>query len=212
ETASGPKKNAMNARSVASDMPLHELKISPEQRAALGRMYNDSATGSLEVPVDHLFKLDADSQLEAAAIMAQHGLDLEARAHLDNRWSMHWARAGGGKKTKKVSLNETRKILLMCQCGYDHRCYQSKERHAPLPFTSCLGHAEITYVIGSQKILRIRGFFEHNQGCKDALFTRIPPIPVHPSVLAIALAQIRDGATFSDVKKKNQELFAARKY
>ncbi|KAJ7777944.1 hypothetical protein DFH07DRAFT_691665, partial [Mycena maculata] len=79
-------------------------------------------------------------------------------------------------------------------------------------FTGCLTHAKITYVIGSQKILRICGYFDHNQGCKDAVFSRIPPIPVHPSVFAVALAQIRDGVTFTDVKKKNRELFAAKNY
>ncbi|KAJ6448730.1 hypothetical protein C8R47DRAFT_1181520 [Mycena vitilis] len=86
------------------------------------------------------------------------------------------------------------------------------KRHTPVPFTGCLSHAEVTFVIGSQKILRIRGYFEHNQACKEAVFTRIPPIPVHPSVFTVALAQHRDGATFGDVKKKNRELFQACKY
>ncbi|KAJ7279631.1 hypothetical protein C8J57DRAFT_990137, partial [Mycena rebaudengoi] len=79
-------------------------------------------------------------------------------------------------------------------------------------FTSCLAHAEVIYVVSSQKFLRIRGHFEHNQACKDAVFTRIPPISVHPSVYAVALAQLRDGATFTDVKKKNREMLAARSY
>ncbi|KAJ7765862.1 hypothetical protein DFH07DRAFT_683022, partial [Mycena maculata] len=178
----------LNPRSTASDIPLAQLKISADQLAGLQRMYDPNAGASAgALPVDHIFKLDADDQLYAAAIMAQHGLDLKAREHLTNRWSQQWARSGGGKKTSK------------------------DERHSSVPFTGCLAHAEITYVIGSQKILRIRGYFDHNQGCKDVVFSRIPPIPVHPSVFAVALAQIRDGATFTDVKK-NRKLFAAKNY
>ncbi|KAJ7922111.1 hypothetical protein B0H13DRAFT_2412246 [Mycena leptocephala] len=76
----------------------------------------------------------------------------------------------------------------------------------------CLGHAEITYAVDSHKILRIRGYFHHNQACKEAEFTRIPPIPVHPSVYIVALSQLRDGASFADVKKKNCDLVTARGY
>lgn len=64
----------------------------------------------------------------------------------------------------------------------------------------------------SQKILRIRGYFHHNDACKNAEYTRDPPVPVHPSVYVVALAQLRDGATFADVRKKNRELVEARGY
>ncbi|KAJ7204907.1 hypothetical protein C8J57DRAFT_1441401 [Mycena rebaudengoi] len=97
--------------------------------------------------------------------------------------------------------NSTRNILYLC-----------KERHTPVPFTSCLGHAEVTYVLSTEKILRIRGYFEHNLACKDAVYTRIPPIPVHSAVFAVALAQLRDGASFTDVKKKNREMFETGSY
>jgi hypothetical protein len=53
---------------------------------------------------------------------------------------------------------------------------------------------------------------QHNQACKDAEYTRIPPVPVHPSVFEVALSQLRDGATYADVRKKNRELLAARSY
>ncbi|KAJ6605106.1 hypothetical protein B0H10DRAFT_1957228 [Mycena sp. CBHHK59/15] len=41
--------------------------------------------------------------------------------------------------------------------------------------------------------------FDHNQACKDAVFGRIPPIPIHPSVYVVALSQLCDGTTFSDI-------------
>ncbi|KAJ6631091.1 hypothetical protein B0H10DRAFT_1938641 [Mycena sp. CBHHK59/15] len=193
--ASGTTKPAINPRSIASDIPLDKLKISAKQCAALDHMYQLSATASTDqVPVNHLFKLDDDDQLYAAAIMAQHGLDLDAREHLSNRWSQQWSRHSGKSPNNADNMW---KLLYLCDCGYDH---------------CCLAHTEITYAVGSQKILHIRGYFKHNQGCKDTVFTHIPPIPIHPSVFTVTLAQLRDGATFMDVKKKNRELFAARHY
>ncbi|KAJ7084919.1 hypothetical protein C8R44DRAFT_753001 [Mycena epipterygia] len=56
EAASGTTKPAIHAQSIASDVPLKELKISAEQRAALDQMY---ATGSGSVHQDHLFKFYA---------------------------------------------------------------------------------------------------------------------------------------------------------
>jgi hypothetical protein len=109
ETASGASKPALNPRSIASDIPLDKLRISAEQRAALDDIYqNVGAAGPHLRPVDHLFKLDDDSQLNAAAIMAQHGLDLDAREHLSNWWSQQWSRHSG-KSPKGES--DTRKIL-----------------------------------------------------------------------------------------------------
>lgn len=123
-----------------------------------------------------------------------------------------------GQDTEDIIL-VVRRVLGACnissnylrsRCGYDHARCQTKERTTPVPFTSCLAHGEITYAVDSLKILRIRGYFQHNQACKDAEYTRIPPIPVHPSVFEVALSQLRDGATFADVKNKNRELVAAR--
>ncbi|KAJ7147815.1 hypothetical protein C8R43DRAFT_1129369 [Mycena crocata] len=51
-----------------------------------------------------------------------------------------------------------------------------------------------------------------NQECKDAHFTRIPPIPLHPSVYEEALSQLSNGATFSDVRQRNRKLFQQRGY
>ncbi|KAJ7919255.1 hypothetical protein B0H13DRAFT_2320670 [Mycena leptocephala] len=116
-----------------ADIPLDKLRISTEQRAALDDIYQNIGTAGPHLrPVDHLFKLDDDSQLNAAAIMAQHGLDLDAREHLSNRWSQQWSRHSG-KSPKGES--DTRKVLYLCDCGYDHRWNNSKEGHTPVPFT-----------------------------------------------------------------------------
>ncbi|KAJ7237959.1 hypothetical protein C8J57DRAFT_1246702 [Mycena rebaudengoi] len=206
ETASRKIKPAATPRSIATDISLGKLNISAAQRQLIDELYIPSVTPAPTTLsfVDHLFTLDDNDQISASAIMAQHGLDLDARAALANQWSQQWS-CHSGKN------DSTRKILYLCHCGYDHTL-QSKERHTPLPFTGCLSHTEITYVVSSEKILRIRGYFEHNQACKNAVYSRIPPVPVHPSVYVVALAQLRDGATFADVKKKNRQMVASRSY
>ncbi|KAJ7145693.1 hypothetical protein C8R44DRAFT_598970, partial [Mycena epipterygia] len=208
----------LKARSLASDVKLAQLKISAAQRALIDAMYATDTSKSFPTPpiVDHVFSTHSDAQLQASAVMAQHSLDVGARDELGNRWAAQWSEKG------KDDANITR-ILFLCRCGYDHTQRNTKydhqqnqdhigsrERHNPLPFTGCIAHAEIT--LRSNAILRIRGHFDHNQACKDALFTRIPPTPIHPSVYAVALSQLRDDATFSDIRKKNRELLQAGSY
>jgi hypothetical protein len=210
---------ALNARSTAAAVPISHLKINDEQRASIKAMYHPESSASFPTPpiVDHIYALDDDSQLQASAVMAQHGLDSESRELLGNRWSHQWSRHS---EKAKVDVH---KILYLCACGYDHRerntnydrsqpdgARGTQERHTSFPFTGCLAHAEIT--VRENKILRVRGHFEHNQGCKTANIGHIPPIPVHPSVYAAALAQLRDGASFSDIRQKNRDLFEARAY
>jgi hypothetical protein len=167
--------------------------------------------------VDHIFTLEDEPQLQASAIMAQYGLDDDSRENIANRWSQQWSR-----HSEKAEI-DIQKLLYLCACGYDHRQRNTKydhtetergpgsqQRHTGAPFTGCLAHVELT--VRGNKILRIRGHFEHNEGCKTALFERIPPIPVHPSVYIAALAQLRDGASFSDIRRKNRELFEAKAY
>ncbi|KAJ7217671.1 hypothetical protein GGX14DRAFT_597301 [Mycena pura] len=212
---------ALNARSTAAEVPISHLKISAAQRELVEAMYNPTFSRSFLVPpiVDHIFSLDDEAQLRASAIMAQYGLDIDSREHITNRWSQQWSRRSAKSKT------DIRKLLYLCACGYDHHQRNTKydrtqnvngdssgtqQRHTAAPFTGCLAHAEIT--TRSHKIVRIRGHFDHNDGCKKALYERIPPIPAHPSVYAVALAQLGDGASFSDIRRKNRELFQAKAY
>jgi hypothetical protein len=149
------------------------------------------------------------------------------REQLDNRWSHQWSSYSTNSlkaqnRTRRVlylwytiSLASGEYLVLQLQfsrSGYDHTQAQKKTQHTPIPFTSCLAHAEVTYVEDSEKILCIWGFFHHNEACIKAEFTRILPVPVHPSVYVVVLSQLRDGATFVDVKKKNRELVTARSY
>ncbi|KAF8142876.1 hypothetical protein K438DRAFT_2111369 [Mycena galopus ATCC 62051] len=208
----------LKSRSLAADVPISHLKINKEQRKFIEAMYRPDSGASLPAPpiVDYIYGLDDDAQLQASAVMAQHGLAADSREDLGNRWSHQWSR-----HSEKAKV-DTQKILYLCACGYDHRQHNTKydrseyetpgtqERQTAAPFTGCLAHAELT--VRGHKILRIRGHFEHNPECKTANFSRTPPIPVHPSVYVAALAQLRDGATFSDIRQKNRDLFEAKAY
>ena len=81
-----------------------------------------------------------------------------------------------------------------------------KIRHNAVVFTGCLAHAEITYLQSTQKILRIRGHFHHNEGCKKALIMRFPAVPLHPAVYEVALQQLKEGCTLTDVQERNHTM------
>ncbi|KAJ7171460.1 hypothetical protein C8R46DRAFT_1162244 [Mycena filopes] len=205
EAAQGLKKaserqnTTVPARSLASDIQLNELSLTPEQRSAIG-VLNASDAG-----VDAKFYVNGaqeqQSQYEAAALMASHGLDLDSREDNGNRWSVRWSTSKDGGKTRRV--------LLQCDCGYDHRLAGSKKRRTAVDFTGCLAHAEITFVIETQKILRVRGLLEHNEACKTALMQRIPALPLHPSVYQAALMQLANGVSLTDIQRRNREWVAS---
>jgi hypothetical protein len=86
------------------------------------------------------------------------------------------------------------------------------KRRTAVEFTGCLAHAKITYVVGTEQILRIRGSFEHNKECRDALLSRIPALPLHPAVYQIALTQLAEGVSLTDIQAKNRALIASQGY
>lgn len=71
---------------------------------------------------------------------------------------------------------------------------RSGQRRNPYDFTGCLAHADITERVSDGQVTRIIGVFEHNQGCRNSVMTRIPAVPLHPHVYEVALEQLRDGA------------------
>jgi len=79
-------------------------------------------------------------------------------------------------------------------------------------FTGCLAHAEITYLQSTQKILRIRGYFHHNEGCKKALIARFPAVPLHPAVYEVALRQLKEGCTLTDLQERNRVMVQSVAY
>jgi len=58
----------------------------------------------------------------------------------------------------------------------------------------------------TQRILRIRGYFHHNDGCTKALIARFPAVPLHPSVYEVALLQLKEGGTLTDLQERNRAM------
>jgi hypothetical protein len=64
----------------------------------------------------------------------------------------------------------------------------------PYDFTGCLAHIDITFDKKSLKILRLTGVLDHNEACTSQNMIRLPSIPLHDHVWAVALEQLNEGA------------------
>jgi hypothetical protein len=166
-----------------------------------------------------------DEQMAAAALLATHNLDFESHEDYGSQWSIKWSKLlgkGEGQKRRAlyqwcvhcIQLSEIiyMNITRASDCGFDHNVVGTTKRQTAFSFTGCLAHVEVTYLTHSHKVLRVRGLFMHNQGCKDALITRFPPIPLHPSVLQIALTDLKAGMTLADLRDKNKAMVKKRLY
>ncbi|KAJ7576841.1 hypothetical protein C8J56DRAFT_1114156 [Mycena floridula] len=148
------------------------------------------------------------SQLSAAALMASHELDFDSREHPANRWKTQWSQLS----TSVKGPGQKRRVLLQCLCGYDHTARGYRSRTAARPFTGCLAHAEVTYLVETQQILRVRGYFKHNEQCGASLLSHIPRQPLHPSVFEVALSQLVTGVPLTQIQKRNRDLINSRGY
>ena len=72
-------------------------------------------------------------------------------------------------------------------------------------------HAEVTTIASAGQILRVWGYFEHNDACQKAAIARMPELPIHPSVYVIALAQLREGSS-AEVQTEIRRLFQTCAY
>jgi hypothetical protein len=87
-----------------------------------------------------------------------------------------------------------------------------KKRRNAFDFTACLAHVEVTVIAATQEVLRVRGYFEHNEACQKSVIARMPELQIHPSVYIVALAQLKEGVSPAEVREKNKKLFKARAY
>ncbi|KIJ42266.1 hypothetical protein M422DRAFT_780066 [Sphaerobolus stellatus SS14] len=101
---------------------------------------------------------------------------------------------------------------MFSDCGCEHTQFGTKKRQTAYNYTECLAHAEVISLVKSGKIRRICGYFVHNEACKKAVLSRIPPIPVHPSVYVVALKQLHEGASLTAIQARNRELFCTNGY
>ncbi|KAJ7574963.1 hypothetical protein C8J56DRAFT_1064119 [Mycena floridula] len=116
----------LNARSLGTDINWNALKLTENQRKDIHTIYQNGRN------VDHKFyaygDLAAESQREAAALLASYGLDLDSRDEPANRWSVKWSMKSPGQNTVP-----TRRVLSQCDCGYECPCASSSS----LPSKRC---------------------------------------------------------------------------
>ncbi|KAF7790324.1 hypothetical protein EIP86_001278 [Pleurotus ostreatoroseus] len=201
EEASGTSKVALNARRAASEVYIKELGLTQKQNDEVLALYD---SGKIQTSTYN--PESEEDQLSAAALLAEIALDDDAQETYGNRWNKKWSQASG------KGADRVQRVLYQCNCGYDHVEAGSKTRRHAVPFTGCLVHAEVTYQTESRKVLVVRGYFEHNEECKNAHLTHFPARPLHPAVYKVALVQLKDGASLPDIKAKNRQLFHARGY
>ncbi|KAF9002405.1 hypothetical protein BDZ89DRAFT_1243249 [Hymenopellis radicata] len=182
--------SGLRARSQATDVPLKKLITTTEQLHKIEALYEQN------IAETHQFFVagpnTSDSQIEAACLMASLGVDIDARDDPSSRWNTRWSSTAA----RHTESKDTRRVLYQCDCGYDHVAAGSQTRHVPVPFTECLAHVEVTYMVHTEQILRIRGVFDHN----DA------------SVYRVALAQLAQGVPMEDVRQANQRLVQSHGY
>ncbi|KAF8487640.1 hypothetical protein JB92DRAFT_3021616 [Gautieria morchelliformis] len=162
-----PQNSPLSSHRLAAKVYTDKLDLTEAQRRQIDKIYK---TNEIE---DYTFlSTNEPQQNEATARMATLQLDFNARESLASRWSNKWAmNTGKGHKRNQ-------RVLVQCNCGYDHRAAGHKKRLNAVNFTGCLAHAEITYLVSTQKILRIRGYFIHNEECKEAVIARFPSVPL----------------------------------
>ncbi|KAF7985164.1 hypothetical protein HWV62_7760 [Athelia sp. TMB] len=190
------KTGDLSERSQAAQIYTKHLKLDSAQECAVDNIHSNNLI------TDRLFRaLNAQDQHTARAFLAAHNLNLAAREDVRSRWSVRWTRKESGQKEGAIE-----RVLYQCDCGYDHVHDGRKKRHNAFNFTGCLAHVEVTVIAKTRAVLRVRGHFEHNAGCQEAVVMRMPELQVHPSVYVVALAQLLDGASPGDIRAKNRAL------
>ena len=90
-------------------------------------------------------------------------------------------------------------------CGYSTEARQKWSssqlkdqwsQQAPYDFTGCCAHADITYNKYCSTMLRIIGYFEHNEECQNSTLVRYPSIPLHDHIYEVTLEQLSQGARY----------------
>ncbi|KIJ38649.1 hypothetical protein M422DRAFT_258767 [Sphaerobolus stellatus SS14] len=164
----------VKARQAARQILWNHLDLRPEQRTLIQALYDASENGgpgSNEIEDHHFAPSNPVQQNEAASILMTHSLDSDSLEDIGSRWSVKWS-----KKTGKGEKEEHR-TLYQCDCGRDNTVFGSKKRHTPLAFTAVWHMLRLLY-----------------NTFPEAVFKRMPKLPLHPSVYARALAQLQEGA------------------
>ncbi|GJJ11762.1 hypothetical protein Clacol_006000 [Clathrus columnatus] len=190
-----PPKSEMFQRGGSVKVPIAILHCSDVQNDAINKIYAQN---------EHFIKIFDqmdEAQLDARCLLGQHNLVIEELEDLGNGWSRRWSsnQSGMSSVARKAKVDK-RKLIHGESVNNDEW-----KRKMPYDFTGCLAHLDITYTMNKFKILRITGIIKHVEPCKKKLMTRIPPVPLHPHVIQVALEQINQGASLGAIQKLNQQ-------
>ncbi|KAJ7271623.1 hypothetical protein C8J57DRAFT_1507528 [Mycena rebaudengoi] len=118
----GEQKHSLITRSLVSDVRLAQLMISNSQRVLIESMYAIDASNPTPPIIDSVFSTDAEGQLQASAVMAQHSLNVDDLSNWTSQWSEEKGKEGAKFK----------RVLYLCSCGYDHTKRNTKyDRQQP---------------------------------------------------------------------------------
>ena len=81
-----------------SDVPLDHLILTVAQRDEIDRLYSDG-NSTFTSSYDSASEQD---QLAAAALLAAHRLDIDARECASNKWNVAWSITSGGKEVEQT--------------------------------------------------------------------------------------------------------------
>lgn len=68
------------------------------------------------------------------------------------------------------------------------------------------------YEIRTHRVILIRGYLNHNDACRTSSISRLPVLPIHPSVYEDALQRLKAGVILDEVRRANRKLFIDRAY
>lgn len=92
-------------------------------------------------------------------------------------------------------------------CGYSHEAAGSKKRRKHWEFTGCLVHVEVRRHSASGAILRVSGYFKHNEACQHAKCSLPPDLPLHPMVMQHSQEMLREGIPIARIRQRNEDLY-----
>lgn len=128
---------------------------------------------------------------------------------LEGRGRKHVEFYSNGAQISKINPI-TMTNLINSDCGSTHK--ENGRNSRPLPFTGCLAHAEVVYSSDGSKVLRIRGYLFHNDGCISARYANAPLAPLHPDVFKHCLQLLRTGSPLTEIKARNHAAVQAKSY
>ncbi len=141
----------------------------------------------------------------------------EAREFLKNNDLLPEQILTGNTKWRTRNTNDRKNIikhLYQCTCGSNVIAHKNTKgtgkSQAQFNFVGCVAYVEITVEKKSGLFLKAKGYFEHNEKCKNALRIAPPVLNIHPAVKQMALDLLVLNASTIQILSDNQKFIEQR--